>query len=230
MKKIIKIIFLCLIFLVTGCSVEYDLIINEDGSVNETVMAQENTKRLESQTRLKGDAAVSYIYDMYKRTGKETSATRNDSQYTYTTVTKSYSSIDEYSKQFKSDVFEKFLISKNNDEITLKSNQTKILGGDSSYQLLYDDIKINITIPYKVISSNADEVRGNTYTWNIEKEKLKNIEVQYKEGSKKNNININIKNKTYNINYVFVGITAFVLIILGIVIVVSIKNKRNNIV
>ena len=150
--------------------------------------------------------------------------------HTYATVTNSYSNIEEYSNKFKSDVFDKVLLTKKNNEISIKADQIYMLGGNYSHQLLYDEIKVNITIPYKVISSNADEVNGKTYTWNIEKEKLKNIEISYKEGSKKNSINLNIKNKTYNINYGLIVIGVIMLIILSIVIVVSLKNKKNNIV
>ena len=228
MKKFIKIIFLCLIFLITGCSVEYNLVINDDNSVNETVIATEKTKRMESQTRLKGDAAITYLYDMYKRDGEKLS-TRTDSNNTYATVTKSYSSIDDYAKKFKSDVFEKVSISKKNNNVNFSAKQSYMLGGNFSHQLLYDEIKVNITIPYKVVKSNADKVNGNVYTWNIEKEKYKNIEISYEEGSKKNNININIKNKTYNINYGFIVIGVILFIIIGIITVVSIKNKKNNI-
>ena len=228
MKKFIKIIFLCLIFLITGCSVEYNLVINDDNSVNETVIATEKTKRMESQTRLKGDAAITYLYDMYKRDGEKLS-TRTDSNNTYATVTKSYSSIDNYAKKFKSDVFEKVSISKKNNNVNFSAKQSYMLGGNFSHQLLYDEIKVNITIPYKVVKSNADKVNGNVYTWNIEKEKYKNIEISYEEGSKKNNININIKNKTYNINYGFIVIGVILFIIIGIITVVSIKNKKNNI-
>ena len=67
MKNIRKIIIICLIFILSGCSVEYNLNINEDYSISEKVVAKEKTKKMESYTRLKDKAATTYLFNMYKR-------------------------------------------------------------------------------------------------------------------------------------------------------------------
>ena len=47
MKKLKIFIFLCLVLLLSGCSVEYDLTLNDDFTVSEKVVATEKTKRKE---------------------------------------------------------------------------------------------------------------------------------------------------------------------------------------
>ena len=232
MKKIKKILFLCLIFVLTGCSVEYNLTINEDGSISEKVVAEEITNRMQSNTRLKGDQAVNYLFNMFKRDDKNIKLlSKNDSTKTYATVTNSLNSLDEYKEKFTSDVFESVEVEKKDGIITLIFNQTGQLGGNSSRQLIYDDITANITVPYIVKEHNADDVSGDTYTWHIKKnEALKKIKIAYEDGNMKNSINLKINNKTYNISYGIIVISGIIVVLLAIVLVVYIKNKKNNVV
>ena len=65
MKKLKKFIFLCLVLLLSGCSVEYDLTLNDDFTVSEKVVATEKTKRMEALTKQKGKQAVNYLYNMF---------------------------------------------------------------------------------------------------------------------------------------------------------------------
>ena len=230
MSKIKKILFLCLIFILSGCSVEYNLTINEDGSISEKVVAQEITNRMESSTRLKGEQAVNYLFNMFKRSDSNIKlASKNDDLNTYATVTNSLKSLEEYQNNFTSDVFDSVEIENDNGLVTIIFKQTQKLGGNSSRELIYDDITVNITIPYVVKKHNASKVDGNTYTWEIKKnQNLKKIKISYEEGSKKDSINIKINNKTYNINYGLVVISGIIVVLLVIVLVVFIKNKKNN--
>ena len=82
----------------------------------------------------------------------------------------------------KSDVFDNVNVTKDGNIITFSAEQKELLSSDTNYSLLYDDITVNITIPFEVISNNADKVNGNTYTWNIKKDSdYKTIEFSYKE-------------------------------------------------
>ena len=233
MKNKLKMMILFIIIIMTsGCSVEYNLIINEDYSVSEKVIALENTKKMESLTRLKGDSAITYLYNTFKRDGEKINLSSNvESKNTKVTATTSHSSIEEYMSKFKSDVFKKVIVQKNNGVVTFTADQTEKLSSDEDYSLIYDDITVNIYVPFKVIEHNADSVNGNTYSWTIKKDNnLKNIKILYDEGSKKNNVNIKINNKTYNINYVIIVISGIIVLLLVITLIVYIKNKKNNIV
>ena len=67
-KKILIILFL--VIMISGCKVTYELKINNDLSVNEKVVASENTNRMLSRTNLDLNQSVKYLYDIYKREGR----------------------------------------------------------------------------------------------------------------------------------------------------------------
>lgn len=230
MKNIKKIICFFIILILTGCSLEYNLTINEDYSVTEKVIAKEDTKKMESLTRSKGDNAISYLYNMFKRDDKKLDLNKTiNENNTTVTVVKTHSNIEEYTNDFKSDVVKKANYQRNDNFVTLSFNQTTSLKNDTDYSLIYDDIKVKIYVPFKVTEHNADIVEGNTYIWNINKKSnLKNIKITYDEGSKKNNLNIKLNNKTYNIDYTIIIISGIILTVAIIFIIVATKNKRNN--
>lgn len=230
MKIIKKILFICMIFIITGCSVEYNLKINEDNTVSEKVVATEKTNRMESITRQKGKQAVSYLYEMFKRDGS-TINSRTDGNNTIATVIKTHNNIDEYALDFTSDIFKEMVVTKKDGIVTLTANQKEILSNESSNSLIYDEIIIKIIVPYTVIENNADSVNVNTYIWNIKKnQEVKDIKLSYKEGNIKNKININFNKKIYNVNYGFIVGIIFIIAVLMIFLVVYIRNKRNNVV
>ena len=232
MKKLKIFIFLCLVLLLSGCSVEYDLTLNDDFTVSEKVVAIEKTKRMEALTKQKGKQAVNYLYNMFKRNGEDITLTSRDDDYnTYATAIISHYDINDYASKFSSDVFDNINVTKDGNIITFSTTQKELLSSDTNYSLLYDDITVNITIPFEVTSNNADKVNGNTYTWNIKKDSdYKTIEFSYKEGNKKDEVNINVNNETYNIHYGVIIVIGLVIIIGSIVLFVYIKNKKNNVV
>ena len=61
MKNIKKIIFFSFILFLTGCSVNYKLTINKDSTINEKVVAKENTNRMKSKTNLDEKQSVTFL-------------------------------------------------------------------------------------------------------------------------------------------------------------------------
>ena len=183
MKKIKGVIVALSVFLLCGCSVEYDLTINKDSSVNEKVIATENTNRMKANTGLNESNSVTYLYDMFKRKGYKTrlhKITKDDN--TVVTVTGNYNSLDEYENNFKSDLFEEVNITKNGDIVTITLDQSKELSSTSNKSLVYDDVTVKFNIPFKVTNHNADSAARGVYTWHIKKdEKLKHITLSYDE-------------------------------------------------
>ena len=95
MNKLKKILITFIILITSGCSVEYNLNINEDNSVSETVVASEVTTKMESLTRLKGDTAVNYLFKMFNRNDDLISVTSTSDTYnTYATAKRVYNDID----------------------------------------------------------------------------------------------------------------------------------------
>ena len=232
MNKLKKILITFIILITSGCSVEYNLNINEDNSVSETVVASEVTTKMESLTRLKGDTAVNYLFKMFNRNDDLISVTSTSDTYnTYATAKRVYNDIDEYKDSFKSDLFSNINVSKSDNTVMIYAKQKTKLTNDSNYSLIYDDVHIKIKIPYKVIENNADEVIGDTYIWNLSKnDDLKTVKISYLDNNKNNNMNIKINNKIYSISYYITIIGLLALIIIFIIIIVYRKNKKNNIV
>ena len=230
MKRIKKILLLLIIMMVSGCSVEYNLTINSDLSVNEKVVANENTIKLKTNTNLSEKEAVNYIYKMFDRDGLKTNiSTVTDSGNTISTVTGSHKTLEDYVSNFTSDVFRYIEYKEEGDIITLSMNQSEKLGGDGSRTLLYDEIKIVIDIPFKVKEHNADSVRFTKYTWNIEKNKdLKNISISFDKANLRDEQKITIGGKSFSIKYQYIAITILLLIGGTIFVIVFIKNKKNN--
>ncbi len=232
MKKIKIFIFLCSILLLSGCSVEYNLTLNDDLTVSEKVVATERTKRMEALTKQKGEQAVNYLYNMFKRDDENITLTSREDDYnTYATAITSHENINDYASKFSSDVFNNVNVTKDGNIITFSTTQKELLSSDTNYSLLYDDITVNVTIPFEVTSNNADKVTGNTYTWNIKKNTdYKTIEFSYKEGNKEDQVNINVNDETYNIQYGVIIAVGLIILIGSIVLFVYIKNKKNNVV
>lgn len=225
MKK--KIVCLFLLFIVSGCSINYNLEIGEDLSISENVEASENTIKMQTKTNLVGEAAVYYLHDMFSPKDEEFNFTIGEAE-TIGYSNRSFLSLEEFSKEFKSDVFENIIISKNNNIVNIYSKQTNKLGNHGSKSLIYDDISVNISVPFVVLENNADEINGNVYTWDINKNNLKEIKLSFNTKDKTSSVDIDIGKNTVSINYTYVVIFVIIVVLIGVVISVIIKNKKNN--
>lgn len=230
MKKIKRLLVLLLVILLSGCSVEYNLTINEDLSVNEKVIAKEVTNRMNTNTGLQTKNSINYLYKMFDREGFKTNITSStDSSYTTSTVTGSHESIEKYAENFTSDVVKNVDYTTNGDIVTLSFKQSEILSSTSSKSLIYDDIKINIIVPFKVVDNNAKSVSRNKYTWEIDKDQdLQTIKISFDTSDLRYGKKFSIGDKTFSIKYGYMILGGFLFIIAVIVGFVFINNKKHN--
>lgn len=230
MKNIKKIIFFSFILFLTGCSVNYKLTINKDSTINEKVVAKENTNRMKSKTNLDEKQSVTFLTNIYNRNKLDIkTSTKSDNYNTEVTAFLSYDSIEKYRDNFSSDVIKKVKVNRDGDIVTLTAKQSVKLDSNASRSLIYDDITVQIEVPFVVIDNNADQVNGNTYTWYIKKDKdIKTIRIKYKDKEIKNSIKINVKNKDINIKYEVIFSVVIVLSLGLIFIILNHKNKKNN--
>lgn len=227
MKRIKIVIITIFIFLMTGCSVTYDLNINEDLSVDEKVTAKENTISMQTKTNLTGENAVNYLYDMYSLEGMDFNSYERKG-YTYGVTNRSFDSLKKYSDNFYSDIFYNMKVTEKNGKIELYSSQSSPLSKTGSKSLIYDEVDLNITVPFKVISNNADFVKGDTYTWNIRNKNLKTIRLKFDTKNKQNSANIKFGKSILSIKYSYILLGVFGAIIVAVVVIVIINNKKNN--
>lgn len=230
MKNLRKLLLILLVVFLSGCTVKYDLVINSDSSVNEKVIASENTTTLKKNTGMNREQAVQYMYELFGRDGLKTRITTiEENGNTKSTVTGYHDSIDEYTNNFLSDIFVTSGVKRNGSRVTLLFSQIKKIDPNEMNRLVYDEIDVSITLPFKVIEENSDTRNGNTYHWKIKKNQdLRQIKIVYDEEKIKNRVNIKLFDTSFDIRYEFIAIGIIGLVIIIITIVVLINNKKNN--
>lgn len=171
MKK--KILFL-LILLITGCSANYNLNIENDNFEESIdVIVPSNDKALISHL----NSFEQYINEnvIYDKKIKEGDISTNFN-YSHT-----YSFNDFQNRE--NPCFLSSNLYQDNGIYTIFSNDFVCF---ESFDMKADSYKINISTNYNVINNNADKVNGNTYTWNFKKNNYKNKSIifQYSKTKK----------------------------------------------
>lgn len=186
MKKIVNLVFL--MFLITGCTANYDLEITESGcdeklTINATTVS-------ENDNLLKIELPVWYDYEQ----GDESDYTRvegveyynnelvnenglNKLTYTYNFVGNRIIDSRIIRSSFSTVIFKKYDYDDDGKNDYMLISTTDDFKG-FEYEKL-DKVIINIHNNYKVISSNADRVNGNTYTWTFTRDNSKAINMVY---------------------------------------------------
>lgn len=162
--KIKIVVVFVVLLLLTGCTINYDLTINENsidekisGSVNksEYQLNDEDTSPNLFYTLINSDVPALVVGDdLYK---KDISELEDKLNYNY-----SYTYNNNFDKsRIINSCFENRIISE-----TDKYYHIKLSG--KFYCLYSDKININVTSNYEVIDNNADKINGNKYVWTID--------------------------------------------------------------
>ena len=209
MKKIL-LLFIC-IFLITGCDVEYNLMI-ENGNVNEQIIlpfskqnfAYENvTDYLNNKITITNDRYENKYYDMSLVTTSDF----------YNLIYKYNFDFEGFKKSFFVDIcFPNMKITENDGEIIIASGKNfKCLNPDNG--VIADSVKINVKTDLKVLDNNADNVTNNIYTWNINYDNYQtkelNLRLKKDEIKKENNFSFVI----YIIIFVVIAICMILLFV-----------------
>ena len=181
MRRLYKVLILIIIIItLTGCSGNYNLVINKDLSITEELELDiQNQEGLYEKTLkiFESQNIDSKKYDV-KKTDENIKVEykdKFDSIEDYLLNSKVYHQIFEdieYNK--KSSYIDLYV----NKDLKLK-NKYNIINGSNLQDL--DVIQINITNPFKVTISNADIENNKVYTWKITKDDTnKKIQMQFK--------------------------------------------------
>lgn len=189
MKKIKIGLYIFLLLLLTGCTAEVNIDLKEDYLVEKiTIVDKEGTKDEISKRyrrfvpayyddivadELADEKIEGFTY--YNRSSQELS---DGYAFTYSRTFK----LNEYNKasSFKS-TFRSGAVEYSNEEgtIDIYTDSNGLLIFDT-YPNLYS-VKVNITTKQEVLDNNADEVKGHTYSWTINRnDKERNIYLQAK--------------------------------------------------
>lgn len=179
-KKIKYIVISVLLLLVTGCSGNYNVKINEDMSVNEELyLTIENKEGLYQKTlKIFNDNNV-------KEKDYEVVLSDDNLKITYNA---SYNSIEEYILNSKvyHQLIDNIELNKSNNYVDLYVNEKLKLSNSNMKQNgtnLTDlgVLQVNIENPFEVNFSNAELVTDNVYTWTIKNGDIeKKIQMQFK--------------------------------------------------
>ncbi len=182
MNKKLKIFIIgILLILVTGCSGNYNLKINDDMSINEELyLTIDNSNNAYTKTLkiFKGNNIPEDDYEVV--------LSDNNVRITYN---KKYDSIEEYLLNSKvyHELIDEIQFNKSNNYIDLYVNQKLKVSNDNGIKMNgtnlvdLDVLQINIENPFDVNFSNAEIVNDNVYTWTIKKgDTEKKIQMQFK--------------------------------------------------
>lgn len=255
-KKII--ILLISLFLLTGCTVNYELLI-VNNNITESIYVSNNNIILNQNilSTIKDDYGVYYNIEYNgdpPHCDSEECVNEVEPVYNYNSFSASavYYGFDNYQRsKVIDDFFGNFKVSQNNTvyflTATPNTNLQSVLNDVNYIKAPVDEIVINIVIPNKVIENNADQVNGNTYTWIYNKDtanKVLTISYDTSVSFSNNNsgdsdlesgidIDNNNNNSDNNLNIKDDGINYFLVIgTLVVVILISVfiyfKMKKND--
>lgn len=223
MKKIV-ILFIA-IFLLTGCAVKYNLVINDDLTVVEEAKLTGTDEFFHNYYKTTKKNVLKSFIDMYNVTLEENNYKYEiiDDEIPYVLVTKKYNSVDEYVKNT-------ILFNGYFDEVkyTEDGNIKKIetIGynpneADNQDRFNVKQLEIAITCAYKVKNHNAANVDKitNTYFYKLDEENSK-ILLEY-DASSKFNPNENLVRTLI--------ICAIIIVVIWLLVYYSDKkNNKNN--
>jgi len=184
MKKVM--ILLVSLFMLCGCTVVYDLDVENGYTETIKVTADNDEEALLIQQHPQNDAAL------YNQTVDPEDEGREDNlnYYTYkmesNSIIASFKFKDNYAKSNAANQCFPSLVYLKNENIT-RINTTSDFECFNYYPNL-KSVLINIKVPYEVVSHNADSVSGNTYSWvYLYDGSIKSIDIQFRnpESSKK---------------------------------------------
>jgi len=237
MKK--RILFIIMILLLTtGCTCEYNLIINGNSYKEEIILIAETSNEISSFNQ---EWEIPVDKDEYEKISGFDNETEIDTKiYNYKLSSNKLTFNYDFSRSNISkstaayNCYNKLTVS-NYNNTTIISTSPKADCFDKHPPLT--SVKVNIKVDREVISNNADNVSGNTYTWNITKENASNKSINLvlsndsqeedKSSSSSGNTNNKTKKNDYTL-YIFL-IILVIIIYLGYKWIMKFIDKNNNI-
>ena len=238
MKKIKIIVFICFMILLTGCSVESNVVMNEYGKVKENVIISEELSNLSTNEK-RAETILKSTLNKYK-------VALDSREYSYDTkiendkgvvkFTNNYNNIMDY---FEGTVFSQYVYRQmkwtETDEYYEISNVYEHITycEDCSDWPALPVIRVNITLPVSAAEQDADEVNGTTYTWIFNKDTpaSKTFYLKINKNNLKERKNVVKKKKRQKKALSLISKILLVLMFLGILMLIIkylIKKYREN--
>lgn len=190
-KKLVGLLFFSL--LLTGCTVDYKMIVKSDNTIEEKIVISEAIEILEKDYDSLEQAKKSYMVSFRNFIEKNNYKIKykNDKSNLIATLDKASSSFTSVkSTPFFEQIFGNAKVEVTNHYTSFKtewySDDSIVYDGPSASTMLADTLKINIQFHKKVLEQNADsyDKNTNTYTWEINKDTM-NKTIYFKIGNQK---------------------------------------------
>ncbi len=225
-----KLSLLLILVLLTGCSVDYNLTINENNEFDESIYIQAENDS-ESQSLFNDPWPIKALYSDLD-SGEYPEELEGVEYYKSNLVLNNNYYLKKLSYKFNSEniydnnsiktCYESFYVNKDEKEKTISlSTSSKFLCMENYPSLNEVNIKINIANP--VVTHNASKINGNTYEWNITRDNYENsgIIIKFKKEKEANEIN---RSKTPS-PIIFIFLAVFFLILIGLIVYKTKNNK-----
>lgn len=214
-----KIILLILILLVSGCTTEYNLTI-ENNKFNENIKIDISKSLIDYTPTIPGvekDDQITPLIEnpvsaFFSTSNKNYDKKVEETENSYNINLKYNYTFDEFKGSNS--------INSCFENIEMNGEDVYYINLNGNFYCLYSDsIDIKIKTNNEVIRHNADRKEGNTYIWNIHSGNSNNVDILFE-------VSKDIKNKSIILE---ISIIIVLLIILGIVLkVIKKKNEENN--
>ena len=168
-----KIVFLVLsLILITGCSVKYNLVINEDLTIHEEAKLSGTSDLYDTYYKTTKKNVLKSLLDIYQDTLNEKGYTyelKEDST-PYVNVSKKYDNISDFTKNsiLFNDYFNEVKYTSNGNIIKLETIGFNENNPDDPGRFNVQELEISINCPYKVKNHNASKVNEKTNTYYYE--------------------------------------------------------------
>lgn len=248
MKKNKIILIILIVLCTTGCTVDYNLLI-EDNKIKETTTFHQESSDTDEKSYMYSQYLEEYpiyideeylYYDPNKKVEGNTYYDKSitDDSNGYNATYKAEFEIKEYDRsRFFNDAFVNRSSGYDKNERCYYIIADKLKIFEQENNINHINVSINI-VGYKVIESNQDSVNNNTYTWSFDRsDKERSIILRLKKDNSNvevkpsnNDKNDTIKKESKYTMYIFYGILLLIIII-GYLIFRKMKqsNDINNI-
>lgn len=218
MKKYKIVLLIVILLSLTGCSFEYNMKIDTNTISEENIVYIPNTDKNDIKQEV--EKLVSRYTGPTNSLGMYKQSVIEDNNNFGMSYKKNYDTLNDYNNSLSFSIcYDNYKLIKEKDKIVISTS--KRFNCFNKYSEL-DDVTINIDSSLEVESSNADEVNGNIYTWNINKSNADNkpVNIVLKPNTEQ-------KEKQRQLSVVLLVIAAFIL--LGIIVfLIRSKGKRKN--
>lgn len=174
MKKIV--ILVCLLFFITGCTVTYNVSINEDLTVTEEALITPSDDLYDIYYKTSRSNVLKEFLEEYREILQQnnyTSEVIKDSN-PYIKLHKTYQKMEDYIQNgiLFNDYFDEIKYSKDDDIVKIETIGFNPINDEVPERFSIDKVVIGIKSSYEVVSSNAKKVdkKSNTYYFELYKD------------------------------------------------------------